>query len=326
MAEGDLEHKVPMEGNDEITATARALEELRQRSIRVIRLNLVENLASDLQAKNEELEGVLEQLRQAQDQMVTRQKLAELGELAAGVAHEIKNPLNFVRNFAEATDELLVDLREEIGNLDEPDRVELAEIVGDISENLMRIEAHGLRADRIVNDMLLLGGGGGNFEPTDINSIVSYFTSVAYNGSKAMHPELQLVVQEDLDPNAGQITVIAEDVGRVVLNMVNNSCYVTDEKRLALGDGHDDYLPMVWLETERKHDSFEIRVRDNGTGIDPGVIGKIFNPFFTTKPTDKGTGLGLSLANDIVREHGGTIEPKTQLGEFTEMVVSIPIQ
>ena len=326
MAQGDLEHKVPMEGDDEIAATARALEELRQRSIRVTRLNLVEQLASDLQAKNEELEGVLEQLRQAQDQMVTRQKLAELGELAAGVAHEIKNPLNFMRNFAEATDELLVDLREEIGNLDESDRAELAEIVGDISENLMRIEAHGLRADRIVNDMLLLGGGGGNFEPTDINGIVSYFTSLAYNGSKAMHPELQLVVQEDLDPNAGQITVIAEDVGRVVLNMVNNSCYATDEKRLALGDGHDDYLPMVWLETERKHDSFEIRVRDNGTGIDPGVIGKIFNPFFTTKPTDKGTGLGLSLANDIVREHGGTIEPKTQLGEFTEMVVSIPIK
>ena len=325
MAQGDLEHKVPMEGNDEIAATARALEELRQRSIRVVKLNLVEKLANDLQAKNTELESVLAQLQRAQDQIVTRQKLAELGELAAGVAHEIKNPLNFMRNFAEATDELLVELREGIESLDKADREDIVEIVEDISENLMRIEAHGVRADRIVSDMLLLGGGGGNFEPTDINEIVSYFASLAYNGSKAMHPELQVVVQEDLDPNAGEITVIAEDLGRVVLNMVNNSCYATDEKRLVLGDGQDDYLPMVWLETERKQDSFEIRVRDNGTGIDPEIIDKIFNPFFTTKPTDKGTGLGLSLANDIVREHGGTIEPKSQLGEFAEMVVSVPI-
>ena len=217
---------------------------------------------------------MLAQLQRAQDQIVTRQKLAELGELAAGVAHEIRNPLNFMRNFAEATDELLVELREGLDNIDE---------------------------------------------------IASYFASLAYNGSKAMHPELQLIVQEDLDPGAGEITVIAEDMGRVVLNMVNNSCYAADEKRLALGIDNDDYLPMVWLQTERKVNSFEIRVRDNGTGIEPDVIGKIFNPFFTTKPTDKGTGLGLSLANDIVREHGGTIEPKSQAGEFTEMLVSIPI-
>lgn len=326
MGQGDLDYKVPMEGDDEITAIADSLEELRQRSIRVVRLNLVEELASDLQAKNDELEEVLAQLQHAQDQIVTRQKLAELGELTAGVAHEIKNPLNFMRNFSEATDELLIELKESIEELDEGDRKAVGEIVDEIAANLMRIEAHGMRADRIVNDMLSLGGGGGNFESTDINEIVSFFASLAYNGSKAIHPELQLVIQEHLDPNAGDITVIAEDIGRVVLNMTNNSCYATDEKRLSLGDGQDVYLPMVWLETERKQDCLEIRVRDNGTGIDPEIIDKIFNPFFTTKPTDKGTGLGLSLANDIVREHGGTIEPKTQLGEFTEMVVSIPIK
>ena len=326
MGEGDLDYKVPMEGEDEITAIADSLEELRQRSIRVVRLNLVEKLASDLQAKNDELEEVLAQLHQAQDQIVTRQKLAELGELTAGVAHEIKNPLNFMRNFSEATDELLVELREAIEELDDEDRKAVGQIVDDIAANLTRIEAHGLRADRIVNDMLSLGGSGGKFESTDINEIVSLFASLAYNGSKAVHPELQLIIQEDLDPNAGEVTVIAGDIGRVVLNMVNNSCYATDEKRLAVGDGrHDDYLPMVWLQTERKHDCFEIRVRDNGTGIEPDIMGKIFNPFFTTKPTDKGTGLGLSLANDIVREHGGSIEPKSQPGDYTEMVVSIPI-
>ncbi len=326
MGQGDLDYRVELEGNNEIAAIAESLEELRQRSIRVVRLNLVEELARDLELKNAELEDVLDQLRGAQDQIVTRQKLAELGELAAGVAHEIKNPLNFMRNFAEATDDLIVELKESIDGLDPSDRQEVSEIVEEISQNLIRIESHGLRADRIVNDMLSLGGGGGNFESTDINEIVSFFASLAYNGSKTIHPELQLVIQEDLDPNAGDITVIAEDIGRVVLNMTNNSCYATDEKRLSLGDGQDDYLPMVWLETERKQDCLEIRVRDNGTGIDPEIIDKIFNPFFTTKPTDKGTGLGLSLANDIVREHGGTIEPKTQLGEFTEMVVSIPIK
>ena len=326
MGQGDLDYRVELKGNNEIAAIAESLEELRQRSIRVIRLNLVEELARDLESKNAELEDVLDQLRGAQDQIVTRRKLAELGELAAGVAHEIKNPLNFMRNFAEATDDLLVELKESIDGLDQSDREEVSEIVEEISQNLIRIEAHGTRADRIVNDMLSLGGGGGNFESTDINEIVSFFATLAYNGSKAIHPELQLVIQEDLDPNAGDITVIAEDIGRVVLNMTNNSCYATDEKRLTLGDGHDDYLPMVWLETERKQDCLEIRVRDNGTGIDPEIIDKIFNPFFTTKPTDKGTGLGLSLANDIVREHGGTIEPKTQFGEFTEMVVSIPIK
>ncbi len=327
MGEGDLDYKVPMEGEDEITAIADSLEELRQRSIRVVRLNLVEKLASDLQAKNNELEEVLAQLHQAQDQIVTRQKLAELGELTAGVAHEIKNPLNFMRNFSEATDELLVELRETIQELDDEDRKAVGQIVDDIAANLMRIEAHGLRADRIVNDMLSLGGSGGKFESTDINEIVSLFASLAYNGSKAMHPELQLIIQEDLDPNAGEVTVIAGDIGRVVLNMVNNSCYATDEKRLAVGDGqHNDYLPMIWLQTERRRDRLEIRVRDNGTGIEPDIMGKIFNPFFTTKPTDKGTGLGLSLANDIVREHGGSIEPKSQPGEYTEMVVSIPIE
>ena len=326
MGEGDLEYKVPMEGEDEITAIADSLEELRQRSIRVVRLNLVEKLASDLQAKNDELEEVLAQLHQAQDQIVTRQKLAELGELTAGVAHEIKNPLNFMRNFSEATDELLGELKEAIEELDDEDRKAVGQIVDDIAANLTRIEAHGMRADRIVNDMLSLGGGGGKFESTDINEIVSLFASLAYNGSKGVHPELQLIIQEDLDPNAGEVTVIAEDMGRVVLNMVNNSCYATDEKRLAVGDGHDDYLPMVWLQTERKRDCLEIRVRDNGTGIEPDIMGKIFNPFFTTKPTDKGTGLGLSLANDIVREHGGTIEAKSQPGEYTEMVVSIPIR
>ena len=159
------------QGNDEITAIAESLEELRQRSIRVVRLNLVEKLAHDLESKNTELEDVLDQLRNAQDQIITRQKLAELGELAAGVAHEIRNPLNFVRNFAEATDDLIVELKDSIQQMDADEREEIAEIIDDIATNLGRVEAHALRADRIVNDMLKLGEHGGNFEPTDLNEL-----------------------------------------------------------------------------------------------------------------------------------------------------------
>ena len=325
MGQGDLDYKVELTGNDEITAIAESLEELRQRSIRVVRLNLVEKLAQDLEAKNSELEDVLDQLRSAQDQIVTRQKLSELGELAAGVAHEIKNPLNFVRNFAEATDDLIVELRESIQELDDEDQAEIAEIVESIAENLARVESHTLRADRIVNDMLNLSGHGGNFQPTDLNELLRYSADLAYNGSKTTHPDLELTIQEDLDPDVGEVPVIAEDVGRVILNIVNNSCYATDEKRLIFADSPDDYAPRLWLKTECKDEMVEIRVRDNGTGIGPEIVDKIFNPFFTTKPTDKGTGLGLSIANDIVREHGGSIEPRTKFGEYTEMVVSIPM-
>ena len=326
MGQGDLDYKVELEGNDEITAIAESLEELRQRSIRVVRLNLVEKLAQDLESKNAELEDVLDQLRSAQDQIVTRQKLAELGELAAGVAHEIRNPLNFVRNFAEATDDLIVELKDSIQQLDADEREEIAEIIDDIATNLTRVESHALRADRIVNDMLKLGEHGGNFEPTDLNELLSYSVDLAYNGSKTMHPDLELNIQEKLDPEVGEVSLIAEDVGRVILNIVNNSCYAVDEKRLALAGGLEFYSPTVWLQTARKSDAIEFRIRDNGTGIDSDVIGKIFNPFFTTKPTNQGTGLGLSIANDIVREHGGAIEAKSEPGEFTEIVVSIPIQ
>ena len=325
MGQGDLEYKVELEGNDEITAIAESLEELRQRSIRVVRLNLVEKLAQDLESKNAELEDVLGQLRSAQDQIVTRQKLTELGELAAGVAHEIKNPLNFVRNFAEATDDLIAELRESIEQHDYEERAEIAEIINDIAENLERVETHASRADRIVDDMLNLGGHGGNFQPTDLNDLLRYSADLAYNGSKSLHPDLELTIEEDLDADMGEVTIIAEDVGRVIFNIVNNSCYATDEQRIALGGDSATYSPRIWLKTQRKDDSIEIRVRDNGTGIDPEIVTKIFNPFFTTKPTDKGTGLGLSIANDIIREHGGSIEPKSQLGEYTEMLVSIPI-
>ena len=328
MGAGDLEYKVEIEGNDELAESARALEELRQRSIKAMQLDLVKKLSQDLQDKNEELERVLAELRQTQDQIILRQKLAELGELTAGVAHEIRNPLNFMKNFSEASDELLSELRETIDenadDLDDERRSLISEICEDLAENLQRIRSHGDRANRIVHDMLMLGRGGGQVQMVDINDLLREHTLLAFHSARALDPDFQLDIEEELDPDAGQVPVISEDMGRVFLNMVGNACYATDEKRCGLAGNSDSYTPTLSIGTARKGDTVEIRIRDNGTGIPADVMEKVFNPFFTTKPADKGTGLGLSLSNDIVRQHGGSITPSSEPGEYTEMTISIP--
>lgn len=188
-----------------------------------------------------------------------------------------------------------------------------------------RIRLHGDRANRIVLDMLALGRGGGRYQLVDINSLLTERAALAYHSAQALDPEFRLDIKEELDPKAGEVYVISEDMGRVFLNMVGNACYATDEKSRTLDADHESYMPTLCLRTERKEDMVEIRIQDNGDGIQPDVIEKIFNPFFTTKPSDKGTGLGLSLSNDIVREHGGSITPVSEPGEYTEMIVSIPV-
>lgn len=329
MGAGDLDYKVEMTGKDEIVKLAIALEELRQRSIKAMQLNLVEKLSRGLQEKNEELERVVQELRQTQDQVITRQKLVELGELTAGVAHEIRNPLNFITNFSEASEELLDELKETLDDtadqLDDDTRDLIAEISKDLADNMQRIHSHGDRANRIVRDMLAIGRGGGKLQPTEINDLVRDHAMLAFHGARALDEDFQLDIRDHFDPKAGEVSVIPDDMGRVFLNLVGNACYATDEKRrMVQGDGAS-YTPTLWLSTDRTEDAVEIRIRDNGTGIPPDVIDRIFNPFFTTKPTDKGTGLGLSLSNDIVRQHGGSITPASEVGEYTEMTVSIPM-
>ena len=224
MGAGDLEYKVEIEGNDELAESARALEELRQRSIKAMQLDLVKKLSQDLQDKNEELERVLAELRQTQDQIILRQKLAELGELTAGVAHEIRNPLNFMKNFSEASDELLAELRETIdenaADLDDERRSLISEICEDLAENLQRIRSHGDRANRIVHDMLMLGRGGGRVQMVDINDLLREHALLAFHSARALDPDFLLDIEEELDPDAGQVPVISEDMGRVFLNMV----------------------------------------------------------------------------------------------------------
>ncbi len=331
MAGGDLEATAPISGRDEVADMAATLEVFRRHALEVQRLNLVEQLADELQGKNEQLEGVLAELQKAQDQIVTREKLAALGELTAGVAHEIKNPLNFVKNFAEASEELIDELKELLddvgGDLSDDNKDYINEIAGDLTGNVERIRSHGERADRIVRDMLMMGRDSGELQLTDINGLIEQHAQLSFHSARALDPDFQLDIQQDFDPDVGSLNVIAQDLGRVFLNMVTNAGHATKERHVSeVAAGNATFQPTIWLKTARSNDHVEVRIRDNGTGMPPDVIEKIFNPFFTTKPTDQGTGLGLSISSDIVRRHGGSIQVESEPGEFTEMIVTLPLE
>ena len=332
MASGDLESTVEIDGKDEIAEMASALEVFRRHALEVQRLNLVEKLAEELQGKNEQLEVVLDDLQRAQNQIVMREKLAALGELTAGVAHEIRNPLNFVKNFSEASEELLEELKEtldgsEDGKLDKEQMSLIQEISEDLNGNLGRIRNHGNRANRIVESMLSMGRGTTSRQMANINDLVEEHARLAYHSARASDPNFQLDLQQELDPNMGQVEVVPQDLGRVFLNMVNNACYATDEKRRKLEEegSSERYSPTVLVTSVRKEETAVVTIRDNGTGMPQEVIEKIFNPFFTTKPTDQGTGLGLAISNDIVRSHGGSIRVQSEDGEYTLMIIELPL-
>ena len=254
MAGGDLESKVEIEGNDEISEMAGALEVFRKHALEVQRLNLVEKLAEDLRGKNEELEVVLADLRKAQGQIVMREKLAALGELTAGVAHEIKNPLNFVKNFSEVSEELLEELKEILPKpnevFDPDDREEVDEICDDLTGNLERIRQHGNRADRIVRDMLMMGTGSSERRPALLNNLVQEHVNLAFHSARAADPDFQLHIEKSLDEQLDslEVEVIPQDLGRVVLNMVSNACHATDEKRRS---GVKPYMPTLRATTSR---------------------------------------------------------------------------
>lgn len=339
MAAGDLEEEVEVIGRDEIADMATALERFRQNALEVQRLNLVELMAKELETKNAELdkqnealEEAFAELEKAQDQIVMREKLAELGSLTAGVAHEIRNPLNFVKNFSESSAELLEELNEILQEgaeqLSEKQRKDIDDISQDLVSNLERIRSHGDRANRIVQDMLMMGRGSGEARSVAINDLLHEHALLAYHSARALDPDFQLDLHEELDPEAGEIVVVPEDVGRVFLNMVSNACHATDQKRRErrseAAPGEEPYMPALTLLTKRGEDDVEIRIRDNGGGIPDEIKEKIFNPFFTTKPTDQGTGLGLALSSDIVRKHGGAIGVESEPGEGAEMIVTLP--
>ena len=338
LAGGDLESPVDASGRDEVAEMADALEQFRKAALEVQRLNLVEELAGQLSERNEQLSQTLADLDRAQDQIVANEKLAALGEVTAGVAHEIRNPLNFVKNFAESSDELLEELLEAIADPEPADDQAdyIAEITGDLKENLGRIRSHGDRANRIVESMLMMGRGGGESRPVEINALLEEHAMLSYHSARAQDPDFNVTIERDFDPEVGELEVIPQDMGRVFLNLVTNAGYAANQRWRELGGepgkiaaGADDdtpYFPTIWLGTRRTEESAVITVRDNGTGIPPDVAQRIFEPFFTTKPTNEGTGLGLAMSNDIVRGHGGQISVQSEPGEYTEFTVELPLE
>ncbi|MCY3877728.1 MAG: ATP-binding protein [Rhodobacteraceae bacterium] len=330
MSQGELDLEVRTAGNDEVADMAAALESFRASALKARRLDVVEELSQNLLNKNSELQSVLDQLQSAQSQIVMQKKLAALGELTAGVAHEIKNPLNFVKNFSEASRELVEEFDEILNDTEMDDKErqeEIASICGMLADNLARILEHGGRAVRIVDDMLRMGRGGGQAQSTNVNQLVEQHAKLAYHGARAAVEGFQIKLSYDFGTDVGEAIIVSQDIGRVVLNLVSNSCYATHQKRLQAetGGNGEKYIPELLVRTTRGDGMIAIRIRDNGSGIPEELLEKIFNPFFTTKPTDQGTGLGLALCSDIVQKHGGSISVETEEGEFAEMTVTLPV-
>ena len=283
-------------------------------------------LFESVEARTRELAASLEDLRTTQDRLVQTQKLASLGQLTAGIAHEIKNPLNFVNNFSAVSSELVDELRQSLAgaNLDGKLRTEISEIADTLQNNLDKVVQHGKRADAIVKNMLLHSReGSGEHRPVDINALVEESLNLAYHGARAEKQGFTITLERSLGSRCWRADVFPQDITRALLNLISNGFYAATKRKTEANGG--DYEPTLTAATKNLGDHVEIRIRDNGTGIPPDVKEKMFNPFFTTKPAGEGTGLGLSISHDIiVKQHGGSIEVDTQPGEFTELRIILP--
>jgi signal transduction histidine kinase len=291
-------------------------------AIRKVELEaLVSERTAELTQQKEELEQTLEELKTTQSQLIQAEKMASLGELTAGIAHEIQNPLNFVNNFSEVSVELLEEMKVEMGK---GDAEEVEAIFADLKQNLEKINHHGKRADSIVKGMLQHSRAStGQKEPTDINALADEYLRLAYHGLRAKDKSFNSKFVTNFDEKLGKISVIPQDIGRVILNLLTNAFYVVSEKKRQLGDS---YAPTVTITTKRAEDKVEIMVEDNGNGIPEKILDKIFQPFFTTKPTGQGTGLGLSMCYEIVTQgHGGELKVESREGEGSLFTVSLPV-
>ena len=283
-------------------------------------------LFDNVETRTRELAKSLEDLRTAQDRLVQTEKLASLGQLTAGIAHEIKNPLNFVNNFSAVSVELIDELREALGGvrLNNKLRAEISEIADTLQSNLDKVVQHGKRADAIVKNMLLHSRQGSvEHRPVDINALVDESLNLAYHGARAEKQGFNITLERSFDPAAGEVDLFPQEITRALLNLISNGFYAATKRKSEANGGN--YEPTLAATTKNLGDNVEIRIRDNGTGIPPEVKAKLFNPFFTTKPAGEGTGLGLSISHDIiVKQHRGSIEVDTQPGEFTEFRIVLP--
>ncbi len=287
------------------------------------------NLANRLLQKNNEIvnvekanvEQALSKLTATQTRLIHAEKMASLGELTAGIAHEIQNPLNFVNNFSEVSNDLIDEMKEELlkGNYEDVNAIS-----DDLKQNLQKINHHGKRADAIVKGMLQHSRSTSSIikEPTDINKLADEYLRLTYQGLRAKEKSFNAILKTDFDESVGKVNIIPQDIGRVLLNLITNAFYAVDEKRkLAVAD----YEPTVAISTKKIDNKIEIKVTDNGNGIPKNIVDKIFQPFFTTKPTGQGTGLGLSMAYDVIKVHGGEINVDSNEGEGTNFIISLPI-
>jgi signal transduction histidine kinase len=321
LGSGDLGQRISVKTGDELEGLANQFNDMAGK--------LQESYA-DLERKVEvrtaQLSASLEDLRKAQDRLVQSEKLASLGQLTAGIAHEIKNPLNFVNNFSSLSGELVEELRHALQAAPLPD--ETREEVDDLTEmlkgNLEKVVQHGKRADSIVKNMLLHSReGSGERRPANINAIVEESVNLAYHGARAEKPGFNVTLARELDPDAGDADIYPQEVTRVLLNLISNGFYAAGKRQAECGDSR--FEPTLTASTRNLGDAVEIKIRDNGIGIPDEVKAKMFNPFFTTKPAGEGTGLGLSLSHDIVvKQHGGEITVDTKPGEFTEFTIVLP--
>ncbi|ACT92361.1 sensor histidine kinase [Dyadobacter fermentans] len=291
---------------------------------------LVAERTHELTQQKEELQKAIEELKATQNQLIQSEKMASLGELTAGIAHEIQNPLNFVNNFSEVSVELCQELEEEIEKtgIADDDKDYIKGIIADLSQNQQKITHHGKRADSIVKGMLQHSRvSSGEKEPVEVNALADEYMRLAYHGLRAKDKEFNAALVTDFDPTIGTVNVLPQDLGRVFLNLFTNAFYAVSEKKRRLSEAGQlgDYKPEVRISTKKFDNKLYIRVSDNGTGMPEHVKAKIFQPFFTTKPTGQGTGLGLSMSYDIITNgHGGVLEVDTVEGEKTEFRITIP--
>jgi signal transduction histidine kinase len=322
---GDLDRRIEVGGRDELADLAAAFNgmtgKLSQAHDRLTHANDQEK------QKSQELEQALERLHHAQDQLVVQQKLASLGSLTAGIAHEIKNPLNFITNFAEVSVDLVSELRESMEaqeqKLNEKEAENIQDILTDLQQNVIKIREHGKRADGIVRNMLMHSRGhSADFQPTNLNALVSEYVKLAFHGMRAQDQNFNVGIEENFDAAMGPVNVVAHDLSRVILNIANNACYAAYEKKTRL---NGNFSPVVTASTKSLGKSVEIRIRDNGDGIPDSVKQKIFEPFFTTKPSGAGTGLGLSMSYEIVvQQHKGQLRVESEPGQFAEFIITLP--
>ena len=334
VGEGDLSSIVKNNSKDEIGELAIAFNNMVKDIKKLSDLTLeqekekqeflaTQNEALEKQVKERtaELQQSLESLQSTQDQLVQSEKMASLGELTAGIAHEIQNPLNFVNNFSDLNTELLDELQQELAK---GNTAEVQELIKDIRENETKIVHHGKRADNIVKNMLQHSrtNTAGVKEPIDINALCDEYLRLAYHGLRAKNKSFNAILKTDFDPAIGKINILAQDIGRVILNLLNNAFYVVNEKKEMNIPGFE---PTVSVTTKKIGEEIEIRVGDNGNGMTQKIVDKIFQPFFTTKPTGQGTGLGLSLSYDIVTKgHDGELKVETKAGEGTTFIIKLP--